>query len=99
MFQICKLGYILDCSNPSSIETIHIQKNQPYPNPASEFFNIKKFNANYITLNNSKGQEIKKQILHDEVSTIYRGDLQKGLYIYNLKDGKKLLKSGKIIFE
>ncbi len=91
--------YILDCSNPISIETIHIDKNQPYPNPANGFFKIKKSNAKYITLNNTKGQEIKKQILHDDVTTIYKGDLQKGLYIYNINDENKLLKSGKIIFE
>ena len=44
-------------------------------------------------------KELKKKSLSDEVTTIYRGDLQKGLYIYNLNDEDKLLKSGKIIFD
>ncbi len=91
--------YILDCSNPSSIETIYIDNNQPYPNPANDFFKIKKSNAKHITLHNINGQEIKKQILLDEVNTIYKGDLQKGLYIYQLNNEDKLLKSGKIIFD
>ena len=90
-------GLYIDCSNPSS-------RNYTYPKKSTiskssnEFFNIKKFNANYITLNNSKGQEIKNRFCTMKfllfIEEIYKKD-----YIYNLNDGKKLLKSGKIIFE
>ena len=90
--------YIFDCSTPNTVITEETNTTL-FPNPAKDQFIIKNEWANNIILYNMLGMPVRKVSLNKNETIIYRNNLKKGLYFYNLYDKNKILETGKILFE
>ncbi|RMG80440.1 MAG: T9SS C-terminal target domain-containing protein, partial [Bacteroidetes bacterium] len=75
-----------------------------YPNPAKDKITIEKQNGNFkkasLELYNSLGQSVRyiENISSGNI-IIERDDLKKGVYFYTIKEGSRLVASGKLLFE
>ena len=90
--------YIFECGAPTSIPETTI-KNKLFPNPAKNQFIVISSTANKITLYNILGKKVKEQKLNTAQNIIEKGNLNNGLYFYNLNNEDNLIESGKVIFE
>ena len=73
-----------------------------YPNPTSDFINIKKAvqieKADFV-LYNSVGQKVLQSALNESITNLNISNLQKGVYIYNILENGQVVDTGKIIVE
>ena len=83
--------------NPTNIIEIN-KKVDIYPNPTSDNFTIRS-EAEYITIYNNLGIQVKEEKLNTKQKTIFIEELASGLYFYTLHKNNKILNSGKIIFK
>ena len=73
-----------------------------YPNPASNFINIKKVvqieQAEFV-LYNSAGQMVLQTALNNDITQLDVSVLQQGVYVYNIVQNGKIVDRGKTIVE
>ncbi len=93
--------YVLLNCTPTGVDEATIQNTEVavYPNPSSEFLNIK-FNSTELfkfTLYNSLGKKLIDKTVTSKTSTINISAYSNGLYFYSLNHDKHVIKSGRII--
>jgi len=73
-----------------------------YPNPATNFINIKKgvqIEQAEFVLYNSAGQMVLQSALNEDVTSLNVSNLQIGVYIYNILENGQVVDRGKTIVE
>lgn len=77
-----------------------------YPNPSSGSFNILVGeSASHLTrvlsfeVFNLLGEKVHSLVLNDERSSVNLSDVHKGMYLYQIKDGNKIIGAGKLLLE
>ena len=107
-------GYIKDGDTvgiitPDSLLLVGVESNQinrfsrfvVFPNPATEWLNIKQSNPNYtynFELRNLYGQLLKEEKnIHSSYYNINISDFKPGIYFYVIKEKEKVVQQGKLI--
>jgi hypothetical protein len=89
---------------PTEIEQSHFII---YPNPAISSFTIaltetpfiKEYKELQFTLFDITGRKVKETTLTEQTTTIQREDISAGVYLYQIKEGERSIKNGKLILK
>jgi hypothetical protein len=93
------------CGLPDGVADIPVYANiLVYPNPASSVFTVALAGPNDINGSNVHfrlydltGRMVMDQILREQTTVLHRGGLSDGMYLWQIADGDKGLKNGKMV--
>jgi len=90
--------YVFDSALPLAVNNFEQIASLVFPNPAKNHFTIENREATSIVLYDFLGKRVLQQNLTNS-KTIERGNLSGGMYFYSLRNQKRIIENGKIIFK